>query len=200
MPLITAATSPEIVIRPWIDPVVDAVGYDPHGRYVELFWLGVLGPTATWLLRRLAFGLEHYPDGYVLDLTETATALGLTFVPGRHGPFLRALQRCVMFGMASEGPTGLAVRRRIPPLAARQVERLPPHLRAALDGWRLPATSNATDGERRRAETVATALLAYGDEPDEIERRLTLLGTSPAIALAAIRSALDASYVPLDAA
>ena len=200
MPLITAATSPEIVIRPWIDPVVDSVGHDPHSRYVELFWLGILGPTATWLLRRLAFGLEHYPDGYVLDLTETATALGLTFVPGRHGPFLRALQRCVMFGMANEGPNGLAVRRRIPPLAARQVERLPPHLRAALDGWRTRPPAAEMLGDRLRAQSVATALLAHGDEPDDVERRLALLGTPPAVAVDAIRAALDARDLTRDAA
>jgi hypothetical protein len=34
-----------IVVRPWIDPVVDEDGFDPRSRYVELFWLGVLGPT-----------------------------------------------------------------------------------------------------------------------------------------------------------
>jgi hypothetical protein len=197
--MLAAASSPTIVIRPWVDPIVDNIGYDPHGRYVELFWLGVLGPTATWLLRRLAFGLDHFPDGYELDLTETATALGLTFVPGKHSPFVRSLQRCVIFGMAHEGPTGLAVRRRVPPLALRQIERLPPHLRAAHDDWRA-TTRKASAIERQRAEAVAAALLANGDEPSEIERRLTLLGTPPFVAVDALHAAMAASYAPVDAA
>ena len=57
--LLDSAAASTVIVRPWIDPVVDPIGYDPHGRYVELFWLGVLGPTATWLLRRLAIGLER---------------------------------------------------------------------------------------------------------------------------------------------
>ncbi|MGE0507393.1 MAG: hypothetical protein AB7Q42_00550 [Acidimicrobiia bacterium] len=187
-----------VVVRPWVDPVVDPVGYDPHGRYVELFWLGVLGPTATWLLRRLAFGLEHYPDGYELDLTETATALGLTFAPGKHGPFVRALQRCVLFGMAHEAPSGLAVRRRVPPLAARQIDRLPPHLQSAHAQWGRPAP--VAPAERSRAEAIASALLQQGDSAEDVERRLALLGTPPLTATAAIRVALANGYVPLDAA
>jgi hypothetical protein len=196
--LLDSAAASTVIVRPWVDPVVDPIGYDPHGRYVELFWLGVLGPTATWLLRRLAFGLEHYPDGYELDLAETATALGLSFVPGRHSPFVRSLQRCVLFGMAHEAASGLAVRRRVPPLAARQIDRLPPHLQAAHADWGRPTPVAPTD--RSRAEAVASALLHHGDTPDQIERRLALLGTPPLTAAAAIRSALAQSYVPLDAA
>ncbi len=128
-----------LIIRPWADPVVEAVGHPADGHYVELFWLGILGPTATWLLRRLAAGLEAYPDGYELDLSETAASLGLTLVPGKHSPFTRSMDRCVMFGMAQrmreDGADALAVRRRIPPLASRQVERLPNHLRLAHREW-----------------------------------------------------------------
>ncbi len=128
-----------LIVRPWDDPVVEACGHPIDGRYVELFWLGILGPTATWLLRRLAAGLEEYPQGYELDLVQTAASLGLTLVPGRHGPFSRALERCVRFGMAYRGREGgydaLAVRRKAPPLAARQVERLPSTLRIAHHDW-----------------------------------------------------------------
>ena len=38
-----------LVVLPWADPVIDPIGHDPRSRYVELFWLGVLGPTATLL-------------------------------------------------------------------------------------------------------------------------------------------------------
>ena len=35
-----------LMIAPWHDPVVDAVGHDVRSTYVELFWLNVLGPTS----------------------------------------------------------------------------------------------------------------------------------------------------------
>ena len=31
------------VVR-WHDPLIDQLGHDPRSRYVEQFWLGVLGP------------------------------------------------------------------------------------------------------------------------------------------------------------
>src|SRR3989475_13177036 len=77
-------------VRPWPDPVIDAVGHDPRSTYVERFWLGVVGPSTTWLLRRMATGLEASPAGFDLRLEDTARALGLGG-PRRHSPFLRAL-------------------------------------------------------------------------------------------------------------
>jgi hypothetical protein len=35
-----------LMVVPWIDPVVDRSA--EGDQYVELFWLNVLGPTATW--------------------------------------------------------------------------------------------------------------------------------------------------------
>ena len=86
-------------VAPWIDPVVDRRGHDPRSAYVEQFWLGVLGPTATWLLRRLVAGFDHRPDGYELDVTATARSLGLSVAKGTASPFSKALTRCVMFGL-----------------------------------------------------------------------------------------------------
>ena len=37
-------TDPTLVIVPWYDDVVDAIGYDPRSAYCELYWLNVLGP------------------------------------------------------------------------------------------------------------------------------------------------------------
>ena len=42
-----------LAVLPWADPVIDPIGHDPRSRYVELFWLGVLGPTATLLRSRM---------------------------------------------------------------------------------------------------------------------------------------------------
>jgi hypothetical protein len=181
---------PVISVRPWADPVVDPIGHDPHGAYVELFWLGTLGPTSTWLLRRLVAGFADSPDGYELDLAETATALGLSYAPGRHSPFARALHRLSVFGVAREATRSLAVRRRIPPLAVRQVERLPPGLRGAHAAWVVePPVPGA---ERARIDALASVLLFHGDAPTEIETSLARLGIPPALATSAVRRALDA--------
>src|ERR1044072_7549640 len=51
------ADTPSVTIlpvRPWPDSVIDALGHDPRSAYVERFWLGILGPSTTWLLRYLA--------------------------------------------------------------------------------------------------------------------------------------------------
>ena len=37
---------PSLHVLPWVDPVIDQVGYDPRSRYVERFWLGILGPPS----------------------------------------------------------------------------------------------------------------------------------------------------------
>lgn len=122
-----------LIVMPWPEPEPEACGHDPRSRYAEMFVLPILGPTGTWLLRRLADGLDTFPEGYELDLVQTARALGLNYLPGKVGPFTRALERCVMFGYAAPVPYGLAVRRRVGTLAARQVERLPEHLRRLHD-------------------------------------------------------------------
>ena len=54
----------------------------------------MLGPTATWLLRRLVAGFDHRPGGYELDVSATARALGLSISKGTASPFAKAVQRC----------------------------------------------------------------------------------------------------------
>ena len=53
-----------------VDPVLDQLGYAATSLYVETYWLSVLGPSTTWLLRRLVAGLEEQPDGYCIDLQD----------------------------------------------------------------------------------------------------------------------------------
>jgi hypothetical protein len=163
-----------LVVVPWHDEVVDPIGFDPRSAYVELFWLNVLGPTATWLLRRLVSGLDEYPGGYELDLAQTARAMGLSYSPGASNPFTRALQRCVLFGAAQAVPGGLAVRRRMPPVATRHLARMPDHLRQAHASWQARPTTF-----ERRGELLAAAMVQAGDDPDVIERQLLGLGVAP---------------------
>lgn len=126
-------------IIPWRDPVIEQCGYEMRSRYVELFWLGILGPTSTWFLRRCVDNFDEHPDGFRAHLDDFAGALGLSYTHGRHTPFARAVQRCMMFGMAQHVqrrnfPT-IAVRTSVPPLPSRHLTRLPEGLRIAHDDW-----------------------------------------------------------------
>jgi hypothetical protein len=183
--MLQSPLAPTVVVRPWHDPVVESVGYDARSAYVELFWLGILGPTSTWLLRRLVTGLDAFPDGYELDLAETANALGLSLTAGVHSPFGKALNRCIMFGMAHEVAGGVAVRRQIPPLSMRHLRRLPPHLQAAHREWVERRQSEAQ--RLSRAVVLAGAMLQTGDEMHQVERQLLSLGVSPKEAIHAVR-------------
>jgi len=120
----------------WPDEVIDLVGHDPHADYVERYWLGVLGPSTTWLLRHLAAELSRRPDGFSLDLEDCARRLGVGMRGGRQSPFVRALGRLVQFEMAQlQGPSTLAVRTKVPDLSRRHLLRLPESLQRQHDQW-----------------------------------------------------------------
>ncbi|MGH9190727.1 MAG: hypothetical protein ACRD0Q_12000 [Acidimicrobiales bacterium] len=163
-----------LAIRPWPDGVIDALGFDPRSSYVEQFWLGILGPSTTWLLRRLATGLDAAPDGFELDLAATATALGLGSKGGRHSPFMRSLARCCQFDLAEFHPEGaLLVRRKVPPLNRRQVQRLPEALRAAHEEWQQAQLATpATEQLRTRCRRLALSLFELGEDVEATERQL----------------------------
>ena len=99
-------------IERWVDPVVDRRGHDPRSMYVERYWLGAIGPSATWIIRRFADRFDDAPQGFDMNPHDLAGELGMSYARGDRSPFGRALQRCVMFGLARPTPDGLAVRRR----------------------------------------------------------------------------------------
>ena len=163
-------------VTPWIDPVVDRRGHDPRSTYVERFWLGTLGPTATWLLRRVAAGFDDDPAGYDLDLASTAQSIGLSFTRGQSSPFAKAFGRCVMFGLAHVRSDGYAIRRRIPEVARRHLLRLPDVVQVEHQRW-VGSTANLDTLHRGR--TLAVAMLAAGDDTELIEPQLVAIGISP---------------------
>lgn len=181
-------TTESIAIKPWPDPVIDEVGHDPRSAYVERFWLGVLGPSTTWLLRRVAAGLEQAPAGFDLPLEDTARALGLGG-RGRQSPFVRALGRVCQFELAqAQEPGVLAVRRKLPPLSRRQLQRLPEALQAEHSAWQA-ADRASGDFERlqRRARRLALSLLELGEDLEQTERQLHRWRFHPALACEASR-------------
>jgi hypothetical protein len=186
MPALPTFPTPTLMVRPWPDPVIDAVGHDPRSPYVERFWLGLLGPTATWLLRRLVSGLEQEPAGFELDLGLTAWELGLGNRSGQHSPFIRSIHRCCRFGAAElSDATTLRVRRKLPPLTRVQVERLPDPLRASHEHWsaeQAPGGAVSIDQLRNRARHLALSLLELGEDGEATERQLHRWRVHPAMA------------------
>jgi hypothetical protein len=120
-----------IGVVPWIDRLVDAVGFPPHHAYVELVWLPVLGPSSTWIYRRLAELVRRRPVGAEIHLAVLARAVGLgPAVVGHHSPVQLSLRRIVRFGLAESHGRHLAIRTTAPPLGQRQLAQLPDELQA----------------------------------------------------------------------
>ncbi len=118
---------PVIVLR---DRQLARGGFDARSPYVETYWLAVLGPSCVLLARRLAWWLEHEPNGFDISLSALASTLGLGAGVGRNAPILRTLSRLADFGLARVDDA-YAVPPAFPPLTARQIARLPDHLAAA---------------------------------------------------------------------
>ena len=184
MPPLLSFVSDSLTIRPWPDDLVDRIGFDPRSTYVEQFWLGVLGPSTTWLLRRVAAGFDDAPDGFVLPLGETARSIGLGDRGGRHSPFLRSVNRMVQFEMAHLlGPDELAVRRHLPPLNRRQLVRLSDAQQAEHARWQERQLQEpGDDAQRRRSRQLALSLLELGEGAEEAERQLLRWRYHPALA------------------
>ena len=184
-------------VEPWSDVYLQTYGHHPRSPYVEYFWLGVLGPSSTWLARRLALRLEEAPEGFELDTREITRELGLGSRQALQAAFDRAFDRCCRFGLMQRGHRNtLFVRTRLPDLTPRMAERLPDSLRATHDLWRRREAheQNGTgDGSAilTRARHLAMALLACGDDPERVEGQLHSWQFHPAVAFEAARWATE---------
>jgi hypothetical protein len=170
-------------VDPWADDLIDKVGFDPRSPYVERFWLSVIGPSTTWLMRHIAAGFDANPAGFDLSLGETAKALGLGDRGGRHSPVLRTVNRMIQFELARvTGPDQLAVRRRLPPLSRRHTVRLTTAQREAHERWQAEQLKDPPEeGQRRRARHLALSLLELGEDPESVEAQLTRWRYHPAL-------------------
>jgi hypothetical protein len=192
------ATHLEIVA--WRDEGIDAQGHDARSAYVERFWLGVVGPSCTWLLRLIAYGFDASPEGFSLPLHDTARALGMGDRMGRSSPFVKAIVRLCQFDLAAPLPEALAVRAKLPWLSRRMIAALPPSLRDEHREWetaaggmparppmmaapRPDADPDASLAEHhRRAMQLAASVAQTGEDVDGVERALATWGFHPALA------------------
>lgn len=165
---------PPLLVVPWRDPVVDALGLDPRSTYVERFWLPLLGPTSTWLLRRFAAEFDACPDGFSMDMREAARSIGIGNRGGKAGPFQRSLERCVRFGVARNDDHGiLAVRTRMPPLSRAQVRQLSRPLQGGHQRWQEEQLRRSTHpASEHHAARLARSLLDVGASASEVEGQL----------------------------
>lgn len=185
----TLALPELLTVLPWTPDDPTAGGHDPRSSYVEDYWLGVLGPSATWLIRRFAAGFDHDPDGFVVPAGEVASEIGLGRGTGASSPFTRTLHRLEVFNLARVSGETVQVRRRIPELSRRQITRLPEHLGRAHEHRRR---DERTGGEAhcRRARRLAEILAETGDAAEVISGRLQMWRIDPTVA---VRAAHDAS-------
>jgi hypothetical protein len=181
---VSEASTNRLLVEPWADPVVDQIGHDPRSAYVETFWLPVLGPSTTWLLRRFASHLDDAPAGAEFEVEDLARRLGIGERSGPNAPFARTVKRCVDFQMAEWRGDVLAVRRHLPPLARRHLRRLPEALQeehnAMLEAAARPAA--LSDRLRSHGRRLALSLLEYGDDQAAAESQLLRWGFHPSLA------------------
>ena len=104
--------------------------YPAGSGYVERYWLPVLGPSATWALRRLGpLAASAGPLVRYLSLADLAAELGLGSADGANSRVRVALLRLIRFGVAaSPAPTVLLVAPSVPPIGPGSLRRLPAYL------------------------------------------------------------------------
>jgi hypothetical protein len=122
----------ELRVTSWDDKAVEERGYPASSAFIELFWLPVLGPSATFLFRRLNSLLAVWPDGMRLEMNGLGRELGLGTTESKHAPLPRAISRLVRFGLAKRLASGqLAVRRAVGPLSPHLLKGLDPIIQEA---------------------------------------------------------------------
>jgi hypothetical protein len=182
-----------LLVRPWVDPVLEQVGYDPRSPYVERFWLGTLGPSATWFARYVADRFDRTPDEFVLDFESCAASIGLGRNGSRAGTLPKTLARCCEFRVARMVNRNLIeVRRKLAPLSQRQLSRLTDALRAEHERWMADAPDAARNAVLTdRARRLALSLLELGEDAEGAERQLERWRFPAQMARDAIDWALD---------
>ena len=176
-------------VLPWLDPERDDQSHDPRSAYVETFWLPIIGPSTTLLLRRLADEFDAEPQGFEIECSDLSREIGLGHRLDRRSSFSRTLERCAKFNLVRLEGEVLLVRRRIPSLSYRQTSRLSERLQALHASWTLEP---ADDGAHRRTELVRAAhlartLLAMGESTHEAEKQLHQWHFHPSIAWHAVQ-------------
>lgn len=157
--------------------------FDVRSQYVETFWLPIIGPSSTLLLRKLAGLFDMNPHGFSIEPAELSAEIGLGSKLSRRSPFMRTLQRLSVFQLAYQDGPVLYVKRQIPELSHHRLIRLPLRLQELhhqYDG--IEADLNPQRGQQlKRARRLAQTLADLGDSRFEIETQLAHWQFHPAV-------------------
>lgn len=132
------ALPPELRLLPWRDELIETHGFGPRSMYVETCWLPVLGPTATWLYRRLGSWAEHHPEGMTVVTSDLSRALGLGRGLSHSAAITRAVNRLVHFNAIERDGENLRARIALGPLTVRLASNLTPDLRRLHESYTRP--------------------------------------------------------------
>ena len=108
------------------DQRVQRIGFDLTDPYVEQCWSAVVGPSSTLLLRRLpTLWVTRVPAD--IGASDLSLSLGLGVGVGDRSRLANTLNRLVQYRLAtpSSDGAGLDVFRKVAPLSARQLARVP---------------------------------------------------------------------------
>lgn len=112
----------EVTVRAWeVDwglPV-----FPVQHQYVEMLWLPVIGPSTTWLLRRLGGWALTCPEGLTVVLPELSESLGLGWSSGATSSVQRSMRRLIRFGLA-RWSDAFEVAMTVPAVSERQLARM----------------------------------------------------------------------------
>lgn len=107
-------------------PPVRHAGFPFDHPYLEHCWRPIIGPSSVALLRHCACRWREAVPAQ-LRTKDLGPELGLGRGTGRSSPLWRTIERVVRFRFATMAlPSELHVYTEIPPVSARQLDRLPP--------------------------------------------------------------------------
>ncbi len=113
----------EVTVKAW-NMVRTGVTFPVQHQYVEMLWLPVIGPSSTWLLRRLSGWSLACPDGLQVVLPELSESLGLGWSAGPNSSLQRSMRRLMMFGLAQWTADAFEIATLVPAISERQLSRL----------------------------------------------------------------------------
>ena len=141
----------------------------------------ILGPTSTWLYRRLAMGLL-VEEEFEVDLVDLAVSLGLGEGMGKQSPMARAIQRLIRFGAAEAHCQRLLVRRALAPSddgSTVSPESVFVSSPPALDGLVVTSVASGLHRGRRAALSPSVQTQSFADSPRNRAEPNVIFGTTP---------------------
>ena len=110
----------ELTVRPLVVGAAEHRLFPVQHQYVEMLWLPVVGPSATWMLRRLGGWALARPQGVAIVLPELSESLGLGWCSGAGSSVQRTMRRLIRFGLA-RWSDALEVTTMVPAVSERQL-------------------------------------------------------------------------------